>query len=384
MIPSGKQFGSGELEMRRNRNWAFGRLAGLVLATGFAGVGGMAHASTLNASYARPCMDVWIYPFNSTPGYRSAASTFSSLGQENAFPGASFDQRDATLLIGFDTGATGLANCPTNQVTAGLGECAYVVTSAVVRIATATDFAFPYDPTYDAWDSYPTMEHPERADTDAGRAIELYGAAFRAPWTAATYYEGTSSNLGPAFGPSASPQSDERYVYPTDNVGSGLRDVSNNVRDEFDAKPFAVGHSSLTPGDYVPANTDFTFTLNVNDADVQRYLRTQLNEGRVRLVLTSLQPASSAGGPGGGEYATWFTKENIFSTGRSARLELSVQIRTVAGDANADDHVNNADLSVLLGQFGQTLAIPGTGADFNCDGVVNGSDLSVLLSNFGH
>lgn len=53
------------------------------------------------------------------------------------------------------------------------------------------------------------------------------------------------------------------------------------------------------------------------------------------------------------------------------------------GDANGDRVVNGADLSVLLGQFGQPVP-PGTGADFNNDGIVNGADLSVLLSNFGN
>lgn len=52
------------------------------------------------------------------------------------------------------------------------------------------------------------------------------------------------------------------------------------------------------------------------------------------------------------------------------------------GDANADGATNAADLSVLLSQFGQNVAV-GTGADVNADGVVNGADLSVLLGNFG-
>ncbi len=52
------------------------------------------------------------------------------------------------------------------------------------------------------------------------------------------------------------------------------------------------------------------------------------------------------------------------------------------GDANGDNQVNGADLSVLLGQFGTSVA-PGTGADFNGDGLVNGADLSVLLGLFG-
>ncbi len=52
------------------------------------------------------------------------------------------------------------------------------------------------------------------------------------------------------------------------------------------------------------------------------------------------------------------------------------------GDANGDEVVDGADLSVLLGQFGQSVT-PGTAADFNGDGVVDGADLSVLLFRFG-
>jgi len=52
------------------------------------------------------------------------------------------------------------------------------------------------------------------------------------------------------------------------------------------------------------------------------------------------------------------------------------------GDTNGDNKVNGADLSVLLAQFGQSVA-PGSGADLNGDGEVNGADLSVLLSSFG-
>ncbi len=52
------------------------------------------------------------------------------------------------------------------------------------------------------------------------------------------------------------------------------------------------------------------------------------------------------------------------------------------GDANHDGFTNGADLSVLLGQFGASVAA-GSGADFNENGVVNGADLSVLLGNFG-
>lgn len=53
-----------------------------------------------------------------------------------------------------------------------------------------------------------------------------------------------------------------------------------------------------------------------------------------------------------------------------------------SADMNGDNAVNSADLSILLSQFGQSVA-PGTGGDSNNDGSVNSADLSVLLSNFG-
>ncbi len=54
------------------------------------------------------------------------------------------------------------------------------------------------------------------------------------------------------------------------------------------------------------------------------------------------------------------------------------------GDANGDNLVNGADLSVLLSQFGLLVFPPGLGADYNGDGVVNGADLSILLAQWGN
>jgi len=55
-----------------------------------------------------------------------------------------------------------------------------------------------------------------------------------------------------------------------------------------------------------------------------------------------------------------------------------------AGDANGDNLVNGADLSILLAQFGLFVLPPGMGADYNGDGVVNGADLSILLAQWGN
>lgn len=343
-------------------------------------LGASAGATTYAPSFNQPCIDRWVYPFDTEPGYRTAMSVFSALGQENAFPPLSFDQRDSQSLVGFDTDDPTSPNCPNEVVPAGLAECSYRINSAVVKIATSTDLAFPYDGSYDAWTTYPTTANSGNVDLDPpGRPIELYGVGFRGGYSVATYYEGTPSNPGPPFGPGI--VSDSRYAYATDALSGGSRDVSNNVRDQFDPTVFAVGQAPVAQGAMVPANTDLTFTLDVSNATVQRYLRRSLADGRLRFMITSLQPASSSGGAGAGQYATFYTKENLFGAGRAARLTLSVDVRTNPADINFDNSVNGADLSVLLAEFGTVGGLPA--ADLNCDGAVNGADLSVLLANFG-
>jgi hypothetical protein len=54
------------------------------------------------------------------------------------------------------------------------------------------------------------------------------------------------------------------------------------------------------------------------------------------------------------------------------------------GDANADNQVNAADLSVLLANFGAANGSGPAFGDFNNDGQCNSADLSILLANFGN
>jgi predicted outer membrane repeat protein len=49
------------------------------------------------------------------------------------------------------------------------------------------------------------------------------------------------------------------------------------------------------------------------------------------------------------------------------------------GDINADDIVNGADLSILLGEWNQASE----SADLNLDGFIDGADLTILLGNWG-
>ncbi len=335
---------------------------------------------------AAPTLDRWNYPFDSAPGFSETAATFSALGQEDAFPPFSFDQRDGQVLLGWDTDPA---------IQPGLGTCRYRVLSASVRIAVTGEIPFRYDPTYDARETYLSGG----MDADPGRPIEMYGVGYRNGWNSGAtgfgcpgggaggfpcYYEGDVNLPGPSFGPAI--RKDVRSVFATDFAGGVARDISNNVRDGFDPAWFAVGQiAGVSAGAYVTDTRDVEFSVDVSRADVQLYLREAVNQGRLMLMISSLQPAASAGGPGSGEYARFFMKEHpLGSPGgvtRWARLSLDVRVVTQPADLNGDGAVNTLDLTQFLGQFGSSGAL--LSGDVNCDGAVNTQDLTALLGQFG-
>ncbi|MBX7134393.1 MAG: hypothetical protein K1X67_17105 [Fimbriimonadaceae bacterium] len=64
------------------------------------------------------------------------------------------------------------------------------------------------------------------------------------------------------------------------------------------------------------------------------------------------------------------------------RVDSSAPLRGCQQDSNGDGVIDAADLSVLLGSFGQAVQVNTLG-DLNADGLVNSADLSVLLGAFG-
>ncbi len=60
----------------------------------------------------------------------------------------------------------------------------------------------------------------------------------------------------------------------------------------------------------------------------------------------------------------------------------AASVPACVGDLNHDGQVNTADLTTLLGLFGQSVP-PGTPADIDHNGVVNTADLTALLGRFG-
>jgi len=280
-------------------NWLHRVLTGMLSGMIFLAAGWVANASMV--VFAEPTFDRWMYPFNATPGTRANAPTFRALGS----PG--FDERDATFYVGYDT---------STLVPLGLGPALYQVNSVTLK-ATVSLAGFQYDPSYDSYRSYlPVTNALYQADSDAGRAVELYGAGYAAGQSFTTFGE-----TGP-FGAAGA-----RTVFPTSDVGAGFVDVSNNIGflsggiNGFESNPFAVGTSSYQPGEVVAPGTEFTFQLNLSGQGVLEFIQQGLHRGDLGFVLSSMHAASFGGAA---NYPQWSSKENVIYGGATLMMDVTV------------------------------------------------------------
>ena len=320
-----------------------------------------ARADTFTAIYGTPALDRWNYPFNPTPGTRIVASTFG-----NDPTSTMFDNRDGQFIVGFNTGA---------QIPAGLGASTYTIQSCVVEITYANDQIVQYDATVDPYNGFLAPTDPDYIeDADPGQPLEMYGVGFRNGFSLATWTEYTP------YSPLSPLDQSVRSAYALGTNASGQWvDVSNSVRQRWTPSPFAVGTiKGLKPGAFVPINSRVRFALDVSRADVQQYLRTAVDAGRMRLTVSSLTKVVQQGG----NFPTFYCRENpiVTATGvGAATLAITVSTSTCApADLNCDGSVNAQDLATLLSQWGG----PGS-ADLNHDGIVGPQDLAVLLGAWG-
>ncbi|GAB4552900.1 MAG: hypothetical protein Tsb0013_15290 [Phycisphaerales bacterium] len=327
-----------------------------------------------------PTLDRWNYPFNFTPGTRTAASVFGVVGAE-VTDGVTFDQRDAQFLIGFDLQPeVAAAMCDPQDL---------VVTQAVVTVTVSNNNNFVYDDSQDSFTSHLPLGTPgATVDTDPGRPIELFGVGYRGGFDQSTFVENSP------FGAVAW---EGRNAFPIDFDANGdPRDVSNNVSgsptgigplDPFEPNTFAVGTiDTLTPGDLVPANSVVSFSIDVSDPDVQQYLRDALVSGELRVMVTSLQFASFQTMEGA--FASLYTKENIFATGRTATLSLIAECAAPSGcaaDFDMDGDVDLGDFGAFGAAFGTSAGDPNfdPNADFDNDGDVDLGDFGFFGAEFG-
>jgi len=352
--------------------------SGIVVAAGMglwamaAGAGGQ----VIEALYPSPALDRWMYNFAQTPGTENNISVFTSLGDPLQL---NFDDHDGQYLIGFDTAPL---------VPAGLPAANYRILGLTLTVRNNRSNGFRYDPTYDSWRTYlPGTDVNALADGDVGRPIELYGAGYRNGFTAQTFGEAAAFSVGDS---SALPQRAVRNVFAAEYDALGVaRDVSNNVLGEmgagpgFDTSPLAVGIATanaaqpnpVSPGDLVPTNTDFAFSVSLANAGTIRYLRESLAAGRLNLVVTAVAPSAMMGG----SPPRFYSKEasGVPATGIAQPARLSLRVCTsFPSDWNCDGTRGVDDIFAFLSDW---FAGPG---DFNADGDRGVDDIFAFLSSW--
>jgi hypothetical protein len=266
--------------------------------------------------HTTPAIERWMYANNAAPCDRPAGSTFGALRDD-----AGVDARQAQHLIGWDTATL----VPTNQP-----PMRYLLRRCRVTLTINRGNLFAYDPTPDDYRTYFETNHPaHRPDADLGRPIELFGVGFRNGFDAASF-----DQCAP-FGTNAPGQ---RNAYAAGwSIHGALVDVSNHVGKtnetfpRFEVAPFAVGRTTnATPGELVPAGAKITFDLIRDDPFVLAYLRSALQGGRLRLMLTSLHTTDGRfGTPSYPDFVTHFNQAVTDPT----RLELD---GVVASDSDVD------------------------------------------------
>ncbi len=306
----------------------------------------------VEVSITAPTWDRWMYPYNFQPGERVAGPTFGAYGSTY------YDDRAGQNLISFDT---------RESITDGLGAGSYDIISGRMTIMVLDNNTF-YDPTPDSWQTWLGAE-----DDDLGRACIISGAGFRGGYDGWSFGDDGDWGVVEHYG---------RNVYPIGFVDGDPVDISRNLAEGWDPKPFGVGETDeVSIGEPMPDLTTLTFELDTSDPDIQCYLRNALDDGLLSLVLSSLHYGSHDGG----SYPQFIMQENslVFAglaNGSGLELEVVVtQPSSVAGDINNDGGVDVSDLLRVINEWGCSCCI----SDINSDGRTDVSDLLAVINNWG-
>ncbi len=345
------------------RSTSFTRTPALaaIIAAGLAAGASVSHGQTINANYSRPALDRWMYPFNSQAGTEAVSPIFGAILIDG------FDDRDAQFIVAFDTAPAIPAGRPPQEYRIE----AFTLTAFVVNSNEVV-----YDHTFDTvFSLLPSGDPQFVSDADAGRPTELFGVGFRGGFTAATFTEDAPFGGAPVVPPAEG----NRHAFAAasfNELGEGT-DLSRQVRQRFDAQPWAIGtNPALTPGQLIPGGTALTFSIDPCNAQAREYLRRGLASGRVFLSLSSLVPASQPGGdPLPRTYPVIGTKEGNPAT--RARLAVTVRVGDPA-DFNGDGFVDFFDFD----EFVIAFESGGPGADFNQDCFVDFFDYDDFVAAF--
>jgi prepilin-type N-terminal cleavage/methylation domain-containing protein len=261
-------------------------------------------------------------------------------------------------------GMTVVAFNTSTQVTAGLAPAQYVVNSVTVSMTyrNGTNGFLKYD--NDAALNEEIRQDLINGTAGTVRPFELYGVGFRDDVTEFDF-AGTSSP--PQFSAATHPYGSDGYrVYPVvgdANQPGAYRDVSNSitggfsatepsgVTPSFDATPWAIGTApGLTPGvSNIPANTTFTFQIDLNAPGVRDYVQQSLADGGLGFMASSKHFANQPGGGAARPYPQWYMSETIgpdaFYDGTPPKLTIDYSIGPAGepGDFDGDQLVDGDD-----------------------------------------
>jgi prepilin-type N-terminal cleavage/methylation domain-containing protein len=335
-----------------------------------AALAGVQEAGAATANWTVSDIDAFAYGNAEEPGRELAPTFIGDLAldaSQQFLPHSKFGpSRLGQAVVAFDT---------SDQITPGLSPSQYVVTSVTVTMTyrNGTNGFLKYDNT-------PALNEEIRQDVINGttgtiRPFELYGVGLRGGVTEFDF-SGTSSP--PQFTAASHPYGSDGYrVYPIVGDASlpgAYRDVSNSITGgfsatetsgttaAFDATPWAIGTAAgLTPGvSNIPANTPFTFQIDLNAPGVLAYVQQSLADGGLGFMASSKHFANQPGG-GALPYPQWYMSETIgpdaFYHGTPPKLTIDYTTGPAGepGDFDGDLEVDGNDFLKWQRQLGAAV-----------------------------
>lgn len=274
------------------------------------------------ASFEQPYLDRWMYGANASPGTRGMASVFANPGDWS---------RLGQFMVGFDLG---------EKIPTGQGAASYQISSIKLTLVTSGGPPFPYDSTYDTVASYLGN------DSDPGKPIVVHGVGYLEGYTGEDFLNRRTPISG----------ADGRTAFPLswDEQGDA-RDVSRNVAEGFESEPWAIGKVlGVEEGEIVNEEKDVEFSLELTDQKVIEYLQSSFDQGKLYLMVSSLQDALQQGGT----FVNFFTsdsQEEFFFGGYSPRLDVEysiVEITDVPAPLISSIEMNAGQLNLSWQQHG--------------------------------
>jgi hypothetical protein len=345
--------------------------------------------------WSTPSIDTWSYNQGGpASGGRTLAPSFGGIflnEAQTAFEtgGSVAPSRLGSKLLAFET---------TNLVTPSLNASRYLVNTATVTVRLQTGSMIYTD---QAITPSELLAQAQSGGMTSQMPVELFGVGFRGA------YQGFAlgvNQTGTRFRESTSVYQSGAYVaYPIDVASDGsYRDVSNNITGGysatapgnsttvFEAAPWAIGSTTLSPGQVIPNDTDFTFEIDLSTPGVLNYLQQSLSQGSVGFAVSSAHPSSQPGSGGTTAYPQWYTKEAVplkgiiedFVDPAAATLSLEVTVLPLLGDYNDDGVVTELDYTVWAHAYGSSVNVAGLGADGNADGFVDAADYTIWRDVF--